>query len=490
MTVVLVALSVQRHKRLVDRARTCPMWGSMLTRTCPASSKADIFEAQVASAVDEVDSSDSEETFVYESNPPDTNDRPRRFHSRTPSTTSMASQVDQRKGVRPFMDSGHSVAMKKSMKFANSFHSDRPEPLPGDDDGKGTARSTVGTARGTTHHHHVPRWARNGGNGHPSLFDSESPFPNASKSKHNLGGNAPRHGRPTSPRVSNTTRMAGYGKKPSSISAVYDLDDGADDERTPLMGTVRSNRSGRNRRPAASSMRQLEHQALRREKSLMSRFAGCLALTVMIIAVISGAVGFMFTTTQALTDVKILALRNVLASDQDIIFDMQVQARNSNLMAVVIDTTDLVIFAKSKYAGTDHEYWKLPHSTMKRGRRGPRGQENGARQPDNGDPTSPNLEIGHVYELYSPLTFEGSPFKSKNSTSVGQIRVDHPGNQTTPAGSERWGNVVQHEFELLVRGTLKYSLPLSQTIRKLSVEGRVMVKPNAADTDPDLHITL
>lgn len=35
-----------------------------------ASSKADIFEAKVASAVDEVNSSDSGETFVYESNPP------------------------------------------------------------------------------------------------------------------------------------------------------------------------------------------------------------------------------------------------------------------------------------------------------------------------------------------------------------------------------------------------------------------------------------
>ena len=78
--------------------------GLMLTRTYIASSKADIFEAKVASAVDEANSSDSEETFVYESNPPEVNDRPRRFHSRTPSATSMASQVDQRNGVRAVME--------------------------------------------------------------------------------------------------------------------------------------------------------------------------------------------------------------------------------------------------------------------------------------------------------------------------------------------------------------------------------------------------
>jgi hypothetical protein len=464
--------------------------GSMLTRTNLASSKADIFEAKVASAVDEANSSDSEETFVYESNPPEANDRPRRFHSRTPSATSMASQVDQRNGGRAIMDGGHSVAMKKSMKFANSYNSDRPEPAAGEDDGKGTARSNMGTGRGTTHHHHIGRWGRNGGNGHPSLFDTESPFPNASKSKSNLGGqgNTPRHGsRPTSPRATNI-RLAGNGKKQSPISSGYDLDDGADDERTPLVGTVRSVRSGRSRRPATSSIRQLEHQASRQGRSFLARFAGCLALTVMIILVISGAVGFMFATTQPLTDVKILALKNVLVSEQDVILDMQVQARNPNLMVVTIDTADMVVFAKSKYAGTDHEWWKKPHDMM---RRGTRARDYGSSDPppSRDDPNSdPNLDIGHVYELYSPLTFDGSPFKGSIFQSVGQIRVDHPGNKTTPAGSERWGRVVQHEFDLIVQGTLKYSLPLSQKIRRISVKGRVTVKPNAANQDPDLDI--
>ena len=466
--------------------------GSLLTRKYPASSKADIFEAKIASAVDEANSSDSEETFVYESNPPEANDRPRRFHSRTPSATSMASQVDQRNVARAIMDGGHSVAMKKSMKFANSYNSDRPEPSAGEDDGKGTARSNMGTGRGTTHHHPIGRWGRNGGNGHASLFDTESPFPNVSKSKSNLGGqgNTPRNGsRPTSPRVVNL-RTAGNGRKQSPISSGYDLDDGADDERTPLIGAGRSVRSGRSRRPAASSIRQLEHQASRQDRSFLARFAGCLALTVMIIFVIAGAVGFMFATTQPLTDVKILALKNVLASEQDIILDMQVQARNPNLMVVAIDIVDMFVFAKSKYAGTDHEWWQKPHDlTM---RRGSRAQDDGLLSdspPKPGDPdANPNFEIGHVYELYSPLTFDGSPFKGSIFQSVGQIRVDHPGNKTTPAGSERWGRVVQHEFDLIVRGTLKYSLPLNQRVRSISVEGRVTVKPNAADQDPDLHV--
>jgi hypothetical protein len=471
-----------------EKKKTTRKAPSVTTGT--ASSKADIFEAKVASAVDEANSSDSEETFVYESNPPDASDRPRRFHSRTPSATSMASQVDQRNGVRSIMDGHHSVAMKKSMKFANSYNSTGPESTTGDDDGKGTARSNMGTGRGTTHHHHLGgRWGRNGGNGHPSLFDNESPFPNAAKSK--MAGNNPRtSSRPTSPRVPNT-RLAGNGKKSSPISSGYDLDDGADDERTPLISTIRSSRSGRSRRPLVSSIRQLEHQASRHNRSFMARFAGCLVLSLMVLLVISGVIGFMFATTQPLIDVKILALKSVLASEQDLIFDVKVQGRNPNLVNVYIDSANLVVFAKSKYAGTDSEYWKRPQmlDLMRRGLRNKR--DDPLDDPPTGDDpnTNPNLEIGKVYDFDTPLTFDASPFKHQLSSTTGQIRITHPGNDTIPAGSERWGKVIQHEFELILRGTLQYTLPLNSRSRNISVEARATVKPNAADQDPDtVHI--
>lgn len=442
-----------------------------------ASSKADIFEAKVASAVDEANSSDSEETFVYESNPPDTSDRPRRFHSRTPSATSMGSQVDQRNGVRSAIDGAHSVTMKKSMKFANSYNSNPPEIPVGEDDGSGTIRSGMGTGRGTAHHHHIGRWGRNGGNGHASLFDNESPFPNAAKSK--LGpASTPKHSpRQTSPRLPNG-RTAFNGKK-SAMS--YDLDDGADDERTPLISTIRSGRSGRRRQ--APSARQLEHQASRQPRPFLTWFAGCLVLSLMIILVISAFLGFMFATTQPLTDVKIVALKDILASEQDVIFDVKVAAKNPNVASVTIDTTDLVIFAKSQYAGTDAEWWTRPQAP-KVLRRVTRRDNDLSDSPD-GPGNNPNLEIGHVFHLYSPLVFDGSPFKHGRSESTGQIRISHPGNHTIPAGSKRWGNVLQHEFDLIVRGTLKYTLPLSHRVRSISVEGRAAVKPNSADDDPD-----
>jgi hypothetical protein len=156
------------------------------------------------------------------------------------------------------------------------------------------------------------------------------------------------------------------------------------------------------------------------------------------------------------------------------------------LVVVTIDSADLVIFAKSKYAGTDSQWWKRPQARDSL-RLGNRKRDDDPLDPPQGDDpnTNTNLEIGHIYEFDSPLTFEGSPFRHEPTFSLGQIRVTHPGNKTTPAGSERWGRALQHEFELIVRGTLKYKLPLNQKLRSISVNGQVTVKPNAADQDPD-----
>ncbi|TQS31459.1 hypothetical protein Golomagni_08256, partial [Golovinomyces magnicellulatus] len=220
-----------------------------------AASKADNFEAKIASAVDEADTSDSEETFVYDSNPPDAGDRTvRRFHSRTPSATSMASQAPDRQNVRSIYGvmegNHHGPVPKKSMKFVNTFNGSGTDSLTtGEEDGKGTGRSAGGSGRGTArHHHHIGRWGRNPGNTHTSLFDNESPFSATSKSKMNGNTSRPSSG-PTSPRNHHSTRQLNPKRSALQMSSIYDLDDngGADDERTPLIGSIRAGRSGRGR---------------------------------------------------------------------------------------------------------------------------------------------------------------------------------------------------------------------------------------------------
>ncbi|KAH7026085.1 vacuolar segregation subunit 7-domain-containing protein [Microdochium trichocladiopsis] len=458
------------------------------------SSKADIFEAKVASAVEENDSSDSDETFVYDSNPPDVTDRPRRYHhSRTPSATSMASQAD-RNGLRSLhsmMDSNSTnIAPKKNMKFVNTFTgSGTDSPLLLDDDGRGTRSSNAGSARGTSrHHHHVGRWLRNSGN-HTSLFDNESPFPATSRTK--FSTSVPRQSTLTANSNGNTASTsstaargwAAQSKRLPRVGSIYNMDDtpGADDEHTPLLlsGTVRSARSRGNRRNHGAG-RNIESQTYRQRPSFLNRFASCLVLTIMLLLVITGAIGFMFATSQPLMDLEIIKIENVLASEQELMMDIQVRAHNPNVVVVMVDSANLEVFAKSPHAGKDSEWWRDPHDTLGADdMKSTGGKVKPPAQPPS-DETDPNMRLGNIHRFDSPLTFEGSFFRSGISTSSGELRLARPGN-TTERGSERWERILEHNFTLIIQGTLNYQLPLSSKQRSVIVSGSARVLPNSAD---------
>lgn len=461
----------------------------LLTKLRAASSKADIFEAKIASAVDEVDSSDSEETFVYDSNPPDVSDRPRRFHSRTPSATSMVSQID-RPGLRTIsnlMDSGGPSATKRNMKFVNAFNSSGNESPMADEEGKGSIRTNPGSGRGSTsrvHHHHFGRFGRNGANGHTSLFDNDTPFhaniTSAPRSKFSTNNGMRQASNPPSPRFLNSGRLSAASKR-GAHPASYDLDDttGADDERTPLLhnGSVRSARANRNRRQPVS-IRTLESQSYRRTPSMLNRFASCLVLTVMLLLVVSGAIGFMFATSQPLTDVELKSINMVIASESELMFDLSVQAHNPNVVVVVVDQADIEVFAKSPHAGASSKWL---HFGRKNGQNPDGTWGDGDGSPEEPvDDTAPNMRLGTIGHLDSSLSFEGSFFNQGVSASTGEVRLLKPGNGTI-GGPERWERILQDEFDLVIKGVLKYSLPLSQRVRSVAISGRTTVKPNSAD---------
>lgn len=452
----------------------------LLTRSRLASSKADIFEAKIASAVDEQDTSDSEETFVYDSNPPDGGDRSaRRFHSRTPSATSMASQADRQnlRSIYGVIDGG-GHGPKKAMKFVNTFTGNGSDSLhPGEDDGRSSGRSNGGSGRGTTRHHHIGRWGRQPGNGLPSLFDSDSHFP---KNKSKMNGASRNSSNPPSPRSYN-----GFGPKRSHHQmSSYDLDDttGADDERTPLITSQRSARSSRYRR-GPHNLRQAESQSYNRRPSYLNRFAACLVLTMMFLLIITGAIGFMFATSQPMTSIEIVSIKNVVTSDQVLMFDLTVKAHNPNIVVVTVDQANLEVFAKSEHAGTDSDWWKMPQGPDELRKLDDPVNDPPLDDPD--DEIKPNVLLGRITEFDSPLTFEGSLFNKGSSQSSGEMQLAYPGNGTA-GGSERWERIYQDEFDLILKGVVKYSLPLSGRVRSATVSGRTQVKPNSAN-DPSLE---
>lgn len=456
-----------------------------------ASSKADIFEAKVASAVDEADSSDSEETFVYESNPPEPHSaRTHRFHSRTPSATSIISHHDHY-GAKVRQEGHHSVVGKKSMKFSNNYSS-IGYSNEGDD---GTVRGPSQTGRpasgNTAHHHHIGRYGRGG---HASLFDSDSPFPNATKSARSATGYV-------SPRSSKNPQAVHVTKSPRKIEGLmsYDLEgEGADDERTPLIGSVRSGRN--RRRPLPGSVRHIYSED--RDHRCCGRVTAFTSLGSILAILIAAIVVVLIMCSKPLVDVRVKDIRNVLASEQEIMLDLHVHASNPNILAIQVSDLDINIFAKSRHVGTS-SLWRAGHPKIPT--RKPRSQSQtneAARQSlplfdpsdiishfdggvDEGtdpidDPAtdSQTMLLGQIFEFDSPLIFDASPIRHHSLGSVGEVRLAKPGNRTEEGGSERWEHVLQYDFELIVRGVMKYSLPISSRLRKANIAGSVIVHPS------------
>ncbi|GES66177.1 phospholipid metabolism enzyme regulator [Aspergillus terreus] len=483
-----------------------------------ASSKADIFEAKVASAVDEADVSDSDETFVYESNPPDPYPvRQNRYHSRTPSATSMASQVDQLAGrARGLRDGNQSVTGKRSMKFTNNTYTSSVDGDAGEDSTRSHPR-VDGNSSHTPRHYHIGRYGRNN-NMYPSLFDGDSPFPQSQphKSPRHFIGSGFRQSRHPGSRTAPNYRTINGVKKAGDMYG-YDFDaEGADDERTPLVGSPRITRSRHgNRRPNSASLRQMEYMQ-QRQQGYFSRYGACVMIIILLLLVVGGATSFIVAITKSLVDVQILEIQNVLSSEQEIMLDLSVQAINPNLFPVAIDDMDMNIFAKSRYVGTD-KFWRDHGSdssdfprvedsrkraelarivrcngdseclaeTSTRSVHISDGVDHGT-DPMDPDPTGDpqTMLLGRVFHFDSPLTFDPSPWNQQAATSKGQIRLARPGNKTEEGGTERWERVLQHPFDLIVRGVVKYQLPLSSRFHSASVSSSVRVVPND-DSDPN-----
>ena len=466
----------------------------MTLRGRTASSKADIFEAKVASAVDQTNSSDSEETFVYESNPPEPHSaRTHRFHSRTPSATSTISQRDHY-GVKGKLDGHHSVVGKKSMKFASNYNS-----IGYGQDGDGTVRGpsqNLRNASGNSHHHHIGRYGRGG---HASLFDSDSPFPNATKPSRSSTSHlnmSPRNGSPRSPHLIHVTKSP---RKAEELS--YDLEgDGADDERAPLIGSMRTGRN--RRRPIPGSMRPMYSEDS--SHRLCSRVTAFTTLGSVLAILIAAIVAICILTSKSLVDVHINRIENVLASEQELMLDLHVHAVNPNIIAVQISDMDIDIFAKSKHSSSG-ELWRGGHPRISRrdtrskpdplqypSERGDRymdpsdiishldGVDEGNDPIYDDDPASDSrlLKIGKILKFDSPLIFNPSPFQHRIFDSTGEIRLDAPGNGTQESGNQRWKNVIEYDFELIVRGVMKYTSPISSRVYSTRVAGRTVVHPS------------
>ncbi|KJX93337.1 phospholipid metabolism enzyme regulator like protein [Zymoseptoria brevis] len=451
-----------------------------------ATTKADLFEARVANAVEEANSSDSDETFVYESNPAPEPQRRQRHHSRTPSVTSSHSMAGEQRGaIRNYGDvfDERRVGGKRSMKFSSNPYNDHDSP----ESNNGTVRS------------HTPRHIGRHGRGahHSANHDPDSPFTQASKLRNqHLPNGRSRPNSPKSPQSMNYRSGALFtSNRKQEHPYDFDTEQNADDERTPLMGTVRTPRRHVSRFSNSASHTMLDDYEFESRGNRLWCFTGragaCVLTTIMLILVVVAAVFFVFASNRPLQDVQIHRIQNVLASEQELMLDLFVGAINPNTLAISIGEMDINVFAKSKHVGAGHND-PTTERRAKRRRGGSDSNPNPIQDPDGhwrnpNDPvqhSNPDSEtdaqtmlLGRIFHFDQALSFPASPLSLTEHKSSGQLRLTRPGNKTEAGGSARWEEVIQYPFELIVRGVLKYQLPISARVQSAAVGAKVMVHP-------------
>lgn len=372
------------------------------------------------------------------------------------------------------------------MKFSSNPYNDIDSP-----------ESNSGTVRTHTPRH-IGRFGRGGH--HSAMYEQDSPFTQASRLRQQQRGSRPNS--PKSPQ-SMQFRSAGFftgNRKQEPYD--FDAEQNADDERMPLMGTVRGPRGMRNSRRMHSSLHSMEDddEDDSRWRCCTGRYSACCLTTLVIILVIVSAIGFIFSANRPLYDVEIHEIKNVLASEQELFLDLKVGAINPNTLSIGVADMDVNIFAKSKHVGSH----KPKDGAKESGRRGARGSSgssddrnpNPIQDPDGhwhapgSDDKDSDLEkdaqtmlLGRIFHFDQALSFEASPIRQHKGYSMGQVRLTKPGNKTEIRGSERWEQVINYPFELIVRGVLRYQLPISARVQSAAVGASVMVHPEEGIDD-------
>jgi len=235
-------------------------------------------------------------------------------------------------------------------------------------------------------------------------------------------------------------------------------------------------------------MHYVEYQEEEIPRRWFSRFTGCLFLALTIILALLVAAGLVFVTTKPLYDLKVLSIQNVLASEQEIMLDLVMGAINPSVLAISMLDLDVNLFAKSRHTATpdDRALGDLRSAALHY----LDNVDEGTDPIDDpaGDPQT--MLLGRVLQFDSALIFEASPLLHRPSNSTGALRLAKPGNATGHGGHDRWEHILQFPFELIIRGIVKYQLPLASHTTSASIGASVIVHPeDGIDEDGRMRLT-
>jgi hypothetical protein len=236
----------------------------------------------------------------------------------------------------------------------------------------------------------------------------------------------------------------------------------------------------RNRIPSSKQQSQIHANYERRRSSRFTRppehsrcwpgLAGTaiLVLTLLILTMLT--VGFVFQTSRSLENVEIRNITNVVVSREELVMDVLINAGNPNILPVIAgDILVIDIFARSEHFTDSHApnrrgmpFWPpftQPHD------------------PPHNVTEGTSLLLGTVHTLEAPVSFPPTSFKRESyTTQKGQLKLVSPAVNATD-GAEKWKKCILFNFELIVRGTIRYRAPIGGRERAVAVEWRGTVDP-------------
>lgn len=221
-------------------------------------------------------------------------------------------------------------------------------------------------------------------------------------------------------------------------------------------------------------------------KSSWARIKHCVYFTFVVLSLLTVGfiLGFLLATNKELQDFNIVVMDNVLSSSDELLFDITVSAFNPGFFAIGVQEVSLDVFAKSSHiSNTVQDVEPL------------------------NPPTKETVLLGTVYNLETPLKFEGGFIRRNYDVSVSTVKLFDPGAKQDPPDDddehdkihqlalkepkddvEKWKLMIKHEYELIVRGSMQYKIPFFRSNKSVAVQNSVDVRPGRdGDDDDDDH---
>ncbi|PRT55537.1 hypothetical protein B9G98_03157 [Wickerhamiella sorbophila] len=407
-------------------------------------SKAEMFAAKVASAVDKATTSDSDEEFVYDANPAP-QDTLRHPYLRT-RLSALASTGTTNSGPPTV-----SAPAAASVNSINNSGSNVGSPLLGSGFAHGTY---TGDTQGPQDSQALSSDA-----GPRQDYGSRGPFVVSRQPANGTERSPLRPTRIDSMRAKNIYLNRWRGSVTADDDRDIEMDDDDDDayvmrdsrlipvtESSPLRRSASAQYRYLAQRGQAPTPSPHDYGPSAKPPPLYVRLTLWIIILLMCMLGVSFIAGIFLASSRPLQNLHIARLSDVFPSDKELVFAMVVGAENPGYLSIQISDAELDIFATSKHVGDKQR----------------------------------TILLGTITELESPLVFQGTFFQMANrwaSTTAKLINSCDEGDTC-----DQWNNITTNPFELNVRGSLQYRMLLGTEI-KVPVQASVHVS-SQSDVEP------